>query len=136
MELFPHHDHVTPCQDEVACPFPEPVRRVYVQPDEQPATASSSIDDLVGQGDHTEQTLGLRCPPDGDVLVWDKTGDRTDQEALAGLQIVKARAQLARAAAAEVVDPVVAVGRRPQLAQPAKHHWAGTYPHRWPASAQ
>jgi len=49
-----------------------------------------------------------------------KDGDH----ALARLELVRAGRELLRAAAAEVVDPVVAVGRVAELAEPAVHELA------------
>lgn len=94
------------------------------QPDQQAAGLSPVLVWKYGIGD-SELSEGAACAPQDQrdvavVLELDQLEDR--HHALADLEIVEPRSQLSRASAAEVVEQVVAVGRRAQLAQPAEDH--------------
>jgi len=129
-QLPPHHHEVAPGQECARRTAPWPGRRHHAQLCEEPRAIRRLGARPVGDAHEAEQARALRVDRGRERHLHARLEilELEDlHEALAALEPFELRDQRARAAAAAVVDPVVAVWRDAELAEPSKHDsvWRG-----------
>jgi len=87
----------------------------------EPASIGAARLDDIADGEPTEDTLRMRQDHAGYMAILLELNEPENEELLARLQTVGFRCQRSRAAAAGIVDPIVAVRRHLELAQSPEH---------------
>src|SRR6266540_6971419 len=120
-QLLAHHDQIPPRQQRTTDPLPPP-RGSGIQFHHQSTGAFACGSHSIRDRQRPEQALELRPDERRDVPIQLEVNDLANQKALPTLQMFSSRRQRTRTVASVVIDPVVAVGRELELAQPAKKH--------------